>query len=145
MVELRPYQESARQAIRAEWQAGHRKTLTVAATGTGKTVIFGAVANDCVNDGERVLILAHRGELLEQASDKLMDAFGIPTVLEKAESSSLGSLFPSRSARCSHSVRKSASRSFLMITSRQLSWTKRITPCPVHIRMYYSNDQNYRE
>ena len=66
MVDLRPYQEEARQAIRAEWQAGHRKTLTVAATGTGKTVIFGAVANDCVNDGERVLILAHRGELLNR-------------------------------------------------------------------------------
>ncbi|MCD8154874.1 MAG: DEAD/DEAH box helicase family protein [Clostridiales bacterium] len=31
MVKLRPYQEEARQAIQAEWEAGHRKTLTVAA------------------------------------------------------------------------------------------------------------------
>ena len=94
MYKLRPYQEEARQAIRAEWTSGHRKTLAVLPTGVGKTVIFGAVAKDSVDEGKRVLILAHRGELLEQASDKLMDAFGIPTVLEKAESSSLGSFVP---------------------------------------------------
>lgn len=94
MVELRPYQEEARQAIHAEWQVGHRKTLTVSATGTGKTIIFGSVAKDCVEEGQNVLILAHRGELLEQASDKLMKAFELPTVLEKAEYSSLGSDIP---------------------------------------------------
>ena len=38
--------------------------------------------------------MAHRGELLEQAAQKLKDASGLDTVLEKAESSSLGSFIP---------------------------------------------------
>ena len=43
--------------------------------------------------GERVLVLAHRSELLEQASDKLKTATGLGTALEKAESTSIGSWF----------------------------------------------------
>ena len=43
--------------------------------------------------GERVLVLAHRSELLEQASDKLMTATGLGTALEKAENTSIGSWF----------------------------------------------------
>ena len=39
----------------------------------GKTVVFVAkVTEECVRKGDRVLILAHRGELLDQAADKLM-------------------------------------------------------------------------
>ena len=38
--------------------------------------------------------MAHRGELLEQAADKLKAASSIDSVLEKAESTSLGSMFP---------------------------------------------------
>ena len=36
--------------------------------------------------GGRVLILAHRGELLEQAADKLFKTTGLMCALEKAES-----------------------------------------------------------
>lgn len=43
--------------------------------------------------GDRVLILAHRGELLEQAADKLMKTTGLGCALEKAESSCQGSWF----------------------------------------------------
>lgn len=38
--------------------------------------------------------MAHRGELLEQAADKLKEASGLDSVLEKADSSALGSFLP---------------------------------------------------
>lgn len=89
-MELRPYQEAARRAVEQEWSEGRLRTLLVLPTGTGKTVVFSAVAKDVVDGGGRVLILAHRGELLQQAADKLMAATGLGSSLEKAESTSLG-------------------------------------------------------
>ena len=68
---MRPYQTAAKQAIHGEWNAGRLRTLLVLPTGTGKTIVFASVAADQVRAGERVLILAHRGELLDQAADKL--------------------------------------------------------------------------
>ena len=59
----------------------------------GKTIVFTTVAKDCVSQGKRVLILAHRGELLEQASDKLFKTTGLMCSIEKAEQSSLDSWF----------------------------------------------------
>lgn len=44
----------------------------------------------CVENGERVLVLAHRSELLDQASDKLQKTTGLQTALEKAQSTSVG-------------------------------------------------------
>ena len=90
-MELRPYQAEARQAVHAEWDAGRSRTLLVLPTGTGKTVVFAAVAEDCVRAGQRVLVLAHRGELLAQAADKIHTATGLRCALEQAEHSSLGS------------------------------------------------------
>lgn len=89
-MELRPYQEEARKSVQAEWTNGRKKTLLVLPTGCGKTIVFSKVIEDRVKLGERVLVLAHRSELLEQASDKLLKATGIRTALEKAENSSLG-------------------------------------------------------
>ena len=94
MFELRPYQAEAKQAILAAWDEGYRKTLLVLPTGCGKTVVFSSVAENQVNKGHRVLIMAHRGELLDQAADKLKEATGLDSALEKAESSSLGSYLP---------------------------------------------------
>lgn len=87
---LRPYQEAARQAIHGEWDQGRRKTLLVLPTGTGKTVVFASVAADQVRAGERVLILAHRGELLEQAADKIASFTGLKCAVEKAEQTAVG-------------------------------------------------------
>ena len=94
MFELRPYQAEAKQAILAAWDEGYRKTLLVLPTGCGKTVVFSSVTENRVNKGHRVLIMAHRGELLDQAADKLKEASGLDSVLEKAESTSLGSFLP---------------------------------------------------
>ena len=89
-VKLRPYQERSREAVEKEWQEGHKRTLLVLPTGTGKTVVFSKIIEDQVKLGDRCLILAHRGELLEQASDKLLKATGLKTATEKAEQTSLG-------------------------------------------------------
>lgn len=91
--ELRPYQQQARDRIHAEWDAGHTRTLLVLPTGTGKTIVFASVAADQVRAGDRVLILAHRGELLEQAADKLQRSTGLVSAVEKAESTCLDSCF----------------------------------------------------
>ena len=91
--ELRPYQQQAREHIHAEWENGHTRTLLVLPTGTGKTIVFASVAADQVRAGDRVLILAHRGELLEQAADKLQRSTGLVSAVEKAESTCLDSWF----------------------------------------------------
>ncbi len=92
-MDLRPYQQSAKEAIQAEWAKGIQKTLLVLPTGTGKTIVFSKLIEDCVRNGERVLILAHRGELLDQAADKLSLATGLGCAVEKAEESCLSSWF----------------------------------------------------
>jgi superfamily II DNA or RNA helicase len=86
---LRPYQEAAVEAVMNEWASGKDRTLLVLPTGTGKTIVFSAVTFKRAHGG-RVLILAHRGELLEQAADKLKKSTGLASSLEKAESTCLG-------------------------------------------------------
>lgn len=87
---LRPYQEEAKESVFDEWESGRLKTLLVLPTGTGKTIVFAKVAEECVRRGDRVLILAHRGELLSQAADKLEKATGLKCSVEKAEETSRG-------------------------------------------------------
>ena len=77
MVRLRPYQEAAVSSLRQAYTAGASAPLLCAATGAGKTVMFSAVAHGAHGKGNRVLILAHRAELIRQASNKLRDA-GVP-------------------------------------------------------------------
>lgn len=92
-MNLRPYQIEARDAVLSEWQGGRARTLLVLPTGTGKTIVFSAVIAERVAAGERVLVLAHRGELLDQAADKLRKSTGLMCAVEKAEESCLGSWF----------------------------------------------------
>lgn len=92
-MELRPYQQEAREAIFEQWDGGVLKTLLVLPTGCGKTIIFAKVTEDCVRRGDRVLILAHRGELLEQAADKIRQSTGLRCAVEKAEETCMGSWF----------------------------------------------------
>ena len=92
-MELRPYQAAAKNAIFAEWDKGTQRTLLVLPTGCGKTIVFAKVTEDCVRKGKRVLILAHRGELLEQAADKIAKSTGLQCAFEKAEQSCIGSWY----------------------------------------------------
>lgn len=92
-MELRPYQQESKDAIFSQWEDGVHKTLLVLPTGCGKTIVFAKVTEQCVQNGDRVLILAHRGELLEQAADKIAKATGLGCSTEKAEETCLGSWF----------------------------------------------------
>ena len=93
MMQLRPYQREAVVAIEAEWAKGVKNTLLVLPTGCGKTVVFASVAKDEVDGGGRVLVLAHRGELLDQAADKIEKVTGLRSSVEKAEQTCLGEWF----------------------------------------------------
>lgn len=68
---LRPYQQAAIDGVRDAFRSGHRAPLLVAPTGAGKTVMFGYVAGEAASKGKSVLIVAHRRELIRQASRKL--------------------------------------------------------------------------
>ena len=92
-MELRPYQLEAKEAVKQEWAKGNRKTLLVLPTGCGKTIVFSKIIEDQVRQGDRALVLAHRGELLDQAADKLAKSTGLMCATEKAEESCLGSWF----------------------------------------------------
>lgn len=91
-IELRPYQKEAKEAIFQEW-GKVKRTLLVLPTGCGKTIVFAKIAEECVRRGNRVLILAHRGELLEQAADKIARSTGLNCAVEKAENTCIGSWF----------------------------------------------------
>lgn len=86
-MKLRKYQEEAIQAIESGWQEFQRQLL-VLPTGCGKTVVFSQVAKDRTEQG-RVLILAHRDELIEQARDKYYKLTGDFTEKEKASETSM--------------------------------------------------------
>ena len=89
-MSLRPYQQEAFEKVLAEWDGGVKKTLLVLPTGTGKTIVFSKIAEECVRRGKRVLIMAHRGELLEQAADKIYKSTGLQCSVEKAGETCLG-------------------------------------------------------
>lgn len=78
---LRPYQREAVTAI-GQHLGQYRSTLVVAHTGAGKTQIFGVVAKHWKG---RVLVLAHRDELIQQAARRLYQLSGEVVGVEKAE------------------------------------------------------------
>ena len=65
---------------------------TARPTGCGKTIVFANIAAE-LSKRERVLILAHRDELIRQAADKLHKACGEQAAIEKAEETALGSFY----------------------------------------------------
>ena len=67
-MQLRPYQQQLINDIRLQYQLGHKSVLAVLPTGGGKTVCFSYIAEQASRKGNRVLVLVHRQELLDQAS-----------------------------------------------------------------------------
>ena len=70
-MNLRPYQQQLITDIRLQYQLGKRSVLAVMSTGAGKTVCFSYIAQSAARKGNRVCILVHRQELLDQASRSL--------------------------------------------------------------------------
>jgi superfamily II DNA or RNA helicase len=74
---LRPYQERDLAAIRERFAQGHRRVCFQPPTGLGKTVLFSHVVDGAVARGNRVTILGHRDEIVQQISEAL-DVLGVP-------------------------------------------------------------------
>lgn len=83
-MNLRPYQNETIQSVRRGWSEFRRQLIELP-TGAGKTVVFCSIAKEFVDRGQRVLILAHREELVSQAQDKLTAVTGLSAAREMAE------------------------------------------------------------
>ena len=70
-VSLRPFQATAVAEIRGAFMAGNKRVLFVLPTGGGKTYTFVHIAEQAAIRGNRVCILVHRQELVDQASRSL--------------------------------------------------------------------------
>lgn len=68
---LRPYQLQAINNLRTKLIEGKKRLLLVSPTGSGKTCIAAEIVRLSLARGKRVLFLAHRRELIDQASRKL--------------------------------------------------------------------------
>lgn len=79
----RHYQREAIAAICQRFDAGDRSTLIVLPTGAGKTIVAAHVADQMLSRG-RVMVLAHRDELIRQAVDKFRTVTGVEPAVEKA-------------------------------------------------------------
>ncbi len=66
---LRDYQLRAIERVRDAYRAGHRSVLLSMPVGTGKTRTAADIVRGAVAKGTQTLWLAHRRELVEQASD----------------------------------------------------------------------------
>lgn len=93
-MEYRSYQREAISAVIKEWNNGNRKTLLVLPTGMGKTVCFAGIAKQCVLNNLKVLVIAHREELIQQARAKISDITGIDAGIERASDSAAGGNYP---------------------------------------------------
>ena len=84
-MKLRDYQSKLIADIYSQWQASNRRVLAQSPTGSGKTVLFSAIASDFTGRGLRVLVIAHREEIIVQAADKLAAVTGEPVGIIKAD------------------------------------------------------------
>jgi DNA repair protein RadD len=85
MISLRPYQLTCIDKIR-EAACSSRSILVVSPTGSGKTTIASELARLTVAKGKKVVWLAHRNELVDQAFDRLTQ-FGLGVGVISASSS----------------------------------------------------------
>src|SRR5690606_12822043 len=65
-VTLRPYQNEAVEGVFSEWDSGSQSTLVCLPTGCGKSVVFSDVMRRHPEWNGRILLLAHREELIYQ-------------------------------------------------------------------------------
>lgn len=70
-MKLRPYQQEAATNIFIDLISGNSPLATMA-TGTGKTIVISDVIKHYLDMGEKVLLIAHREEIIAQAFEKII-------------------------------------------------------------------------
>jgi len=83
-MKLRDYQQDCKRKVEENWRQGIKRQMCVLATGAGKTILFAAIVQDFIARDETVLVVAHREELITQASEKLTASCGISPGIIKA-------------------------------------------------------------
>lgn len=71
MNALRPYQQKGEADIFQQWKDGKKSIMFQLVTGGGKTVLFVNIIKKFLKAGKRVVLVAHREELIKQAWDML--------------------------------------------------------------------------
>ncbi|NBV62409.1 MAG: hypothetical protein EBR73_15355 [Rhodobacteraceae bacterium] len=70
-MQLRRYQEQLLEDLRQSMRQGHRRILAVMPTGAGKGTTIAVMVQSAADRGKRVLILAHRKELISDLSKRI--------------------------------------------------------------------------
>lgn len=68
MIILRPDQQALKSGVYQHWTTGARNVLAVAPTGSGKSVVMSDIAHDISQNRSKLVIMAHRNELVSQMS-----------------------------------------------------------------------------
>ena len=84
-MKLRKFQNDASDSVFAEFEKAN-STLVVLPTGCGKTVVFADVSRRMwAKTNRRVMVIAHREELIFQAKDKIMTFAGLEAQVEMGD------------------------------------------------------------
>lgn len=75
-VELRDYQREAVDAVLSAWGRGVQNVAIIVPTGGGKTITKSVIVKAAVDRGLRVVMLAHRNELVDQIERAVKNALG---------------------------------------------------------------------
>lgn len=75
-MQLRKYQKEAITGLKSLIHSGAKRPILGMPTGAGKTVTFAYIVSSALSKGSKVLVVAHRKELIEQARNT-MSAYGV--------------------------------------------------------------------
>lgn len=70
-IKLRPYQQKLVQGVKSSWVKGNKHVIMQLPTGGGKSFTFSKIAQSTINKGNKILLLTHRQELMNQNSGAL--------------------------------------------------------------------------
>ena len=76
-MELRKYQAAGIESLREKLRQGFKKPIMALPTGGGKSIIFGQIISNLIENGKKVLWLVHRRNLVHQMKDVLEEHFDI--------------------------------------------------------------------
>ena len=89
-MELREYQTTGIESLRETLRLGKKRPVMVLSTGGGKSIIFGQIISNVLENGKSVLWLVHRRNLVFQMRDVLEEHFHItPGLIISGEKSEL--------------------------------------------------------